>query len=68
MKAIYNINHCKKCAFCQYWYDPASSNIAPKVPRQGVWEVLDVNKKAMCVKGNLQVPAHFSCPQYECKL
>ena len=57
-----------KCAFCKYWYDPTNSNIAPKTPQFGFWQINDTNKKALCLKKNLQVPAHASCPKYECKL
>ena len=68
MTQLININHAKKCAFCKFWYDPANSNILPKTPQFGIWQINDTNKRCLCTKKNLQVPAHSSCPKYECKL
>lgn len=68
MTSLYNIRSAKKCAFCKFWYDPANSNIAPKTPTMGIWQVNDTNKKSTCLKKNLQVPAYSFCPKYECKL
>ena len=36
MKAVVNIKHVKKCAFCKKWYDPTNSAIAPKSPVIGM--------------------------------
>lgn len=68
MTSIINIKHAKKCAFCKHWYDPANSNITPKNPKLGMWQINDTNKKCLCLNKNLQVPAHSFCPKYDCKL
>ena len=67
MTAIYNVKS-RKCAFCKYWYDPTNSNISPKSPNMGFWQILDTTKKTTCLKKNLQVSACATCPKFECKL
>ena len=44
MKAIVNIKHVKKCAFCKNWYDPTNSAITPKSPAIGMWEIKDIDQ------------------------
>ncbi len=61
MTIIVNINHMKKCAFCKYWYDPANSAIAPKVPVINIWEIRDINQKCMCLKKNIPMSANAFC-------
>lgn len=68
MTATFDIKKAKKCAFCKYWYDPANSNISPKNPRMGLWQINDTNKTSTCLKSNLKVPAHSTCFKYECKI
>ena len=63
-----NIKVVKKCAFCRHWYDPTNSNITPKSPVIGIWQINDVNMRCKCLKRNLQMPAHAFCQTYECKL
>lgn len=49
MTAIYNVKS-RKCAFCKYWYDPTNSNISPKSPNMGVWQILDTTKKLLALR------------------
>ena len=66
---VVNIKNCKRCAYCKYWYDPTNSAIAPKAPTINLWEIKDINQKAMCLKKNIQMPANAFCSYgYECKL
>ena len=65
---VINIKHTKKCAFCQYWYDPTNSAIAPKSPAIGLWEIRDVNQTCLCQKKNINMPANAFCGSFVCKL
>ncbi len=69
MKAVVNIKHIKKCAFCKNWYDPTNSAIAPKAPAIGMWEIRDINQKFMCLKKNIPMAANAFCSSdYEPKI
>lgn len=69
MKAVVNIKHVKKCAFCKNWYDPTNSAIAPKAPAIGMWEIRDINQKFMCLKKNIPMAANAFCSSdYEPKI
>lgn len=66
---IVNAKCVKKCAFCKNWYDPTNSAISPRSPWMGLWEIKDINQKALCVKRNLQMSAGAFCGNdYVCKL
>ena len=65
MKTNVNIKYARKCAFCKFWYDPTNSNIQPVSPKIGIWQINDTNMRCMCLKKNLQVPAHTSCQMYQ---
>ena len=69
MEMIVDIRKVKRCAFCRNWYDPTNSVIAPMSPQMGIWKILDTNKRCMCLKKKLLMPAHASCTRdYICKL
>ncbi len=36
-----NIKSSKICAFCKYWYDPASQHIVPRNTVNGFWQYED---------------------------
>ena len=66
---VINIKQMKKCAFCQYWYDPTNSAIAPKAPQIGLWEIKDINQKCLCTKKNIPMVSNAFCnADYKCKL
>lgn len=66
---VVNVKRAKKCAFCKYWYDPASSAIAPRAPKIDLWEIKDTNQKSMCLKKNIPMSANAFCStDYEKKL
>lgn len=60
---VVNVKYMKKCAFCKNWYDPTNSAIMPKSPAIGLWEIKDTNKKCLCMKKNIQMPASAFCSQ-----
>lgn len=66
---VVNIKQMKKCAYCKYWYDPTNSAIAPKAPAINLWEIKDINQKAMCLKRNIKMSASAFCNcDFESKL
>ena len=64
----FNIKTAKKCAFCKYWYDPTNSGIAPVTPNIGIWKIVDMNQKCMCLRKNLKMNASAFCSNYDLKL
>lgn len=62
-----DVRHCRKCAFCKYWYDPTNSAISPKYPQRGIWEY-DHRAKKKCLKTNMEKTAASFCSKYEPKL
>lgn len=65
---VFNVKlNSRKCAFCQYWHDPAMVHIAPRHPVGGFWEY-DEYAWSVCKKRGGKVPANGSCMDYVCKV
>ena len=58
----------RKCAFCKYYYDPASEAINPKRGMKDIWEYETQIRKPCLKRNNMETASQNLCSKYECKL
>lgn len=65
MAVLININSCRLCDFCKYWWDPVCKYIQPNIGAQWYY---DPNGKCRCIKYGAERPAGASCQYFRCKI
>lgn len=59
----------KKCAFCEYFYDPTNSVISLKRGQKGVWEYETGVKKPCRMRSNMEIASQTTgCSKFVCKI
>lgn len=66
MKNI-DIKCVKRCAICQYWFDPTLSAVKPESPKVNIWS-FDTKQKRICTKKNFEMNADATCGMFKNKL
>ena len=66
MKMVDDIRKTRKCTFCKYWCDFASTNIKPK-PGAIIWEY-EATTKCECSLGKGLRRASSTCNKFENKI
>lgn len=64
-KSQANINTCKICAFCKYWWDPACKYIAPS---NGIHWVYESDVRCHCIQKHVETLATSTCAKYKPKI
>lgn len=56
-----NLRAARICAFCKYWWDPASRYV---MPRNALWWTVDAAAKCRCMKKESETQAQASCGMF----